>query len=180
MQTKPKTNSIVTTQREGDDIIFAVRGAGETRLTLTKMSEAIRTRAMIHGIVQRVSDAAAKSRDATTGLPVAPEVKLMSMARLVDHYNSGSEDWSPARPESAPRGPNLDRLTLLAIMEVLRKDEGVIRSLVEAGATKHGITQPEYLAKLGTGAKVAAVVERMRGEIAPEMDADAELDGLMG
>lgn len=178
MQTKVKANSIVTSQVTPEGIVFSVKDAGSITLNLSAVSEAIKARACLHGLNQRIIDAAAKSRDPSTGMPAAPQAKLEAMKRLVDHYASGTEDWSPAREASS--GPGLDALALFAVAEATEKDLPTTRAFIEAGATKHGITQRAYLAKLCTSALVAPILTRLRAAQAPEVSADDELEGLMG
>lgn len=179
MQSKVKSNSVVTSRLDEatNEIVFGVVGAGETRLKLGAISQAIRTRAVIHGLTQRVADRAAKNRDATNGKAATPESKLAAMAALVDHYNSGSEEWGMA---GAGSGPRLDQTIIAALAEVLAKPREEVLAFVAAGAGKHGVAQSAYLAKLGTGVKVQPVVDRLRAEGAGDVDADEELEGLMG
>ena len=95
-----KANSIIGTEvltypgGEAHSIRFVVKGAGEVTLDLERISPANKSRAMVHGFIQRVSDGAALSRDAKTGLPATAADKLAAMSRLVDHYASGTEQWS--------------------------------------------------------------------------------------
>lgn len=90
-------HTLQKTAEGGDLIRFAIKGAGELELELSKVSAANRSRAAIHGFVQRISDAAAMARDSKTGASATPQEKFEAMKRLVEHYMGGSEDWSPAR-----------------------------------------------------------------------------------
>lgn len=176
---KVKANTVVQVLHDAAarTLTFKVKGAGEAVLQLHMLSAAVVERATLHGIKQRVSDAAAQLRDPTTGLSAPPEAKLASMARLVDHYNTGSDEWSPARAEG---GPGLDPIIIQAIMEVLGKGDADVRALIEAGATKHAVSQKVYLAKLATGGAVAPIVARMRAAATPDIDADGDLASMMG
>src|SRR5258706_8379776 len=100
--TKAQSNFTITTDRERPDgrILFRVKGAGEFTFAPAKASEANRARALRHGFVQRLSDAAAKSRDTATGQPASPASKLAAMQTLATHYESGAEGWSPEREPS--------------------------------------------------------------------------------
>lgn len=105
MQTKLKSNSIIThtVDDEGSAITFHVRGAGDVTLRLDALHAAIMNRAAVHGLIQRISDAAALSRDSETGQPATPQDKLEAMARLVAHYMSGTDQWSRVAA-GAPKG----------------------------------------------------------------------------
>lgn len=178
MQTKAKANSTVTskTSEDGSAIIFGAVGAGTVTLTLSKLSEAVRNRAMVHGLIQRVSDRAAKGRDATTGLPATPEVKLAAMAALVAHYESGTDDWSPA-VASGPRP--LDMTIIRAVMEAIGKDEDFVRAYIAKKAEDGKVTPAAYLAHLATGKTVAPIVDRMRAASLTS-DAEDDLAEMMG
>ena len=84
---------------ETSTITWQVKDAGELKLDLVKVHADNRERAMMHGFVQRISDAAAMARDAKTGASATPQEKFEAMRRLVEHYVSGAESWSPARSE---------------------------------------------------------------------------------
>jgi len=62
---------------------------------------------MVHGLVQRIQDRAAISRDPKTGKAAPPAEKLAAMKELVDYYNSGATEWNSPRSESAARGSYL-------------------------------------------------------------------------
>ena len=166
MQTKPKSNSVVTHTVDpvSGDITFQAIGAGSVTLKLASVSDVVKGRAMRHGLIQRVSDAAAISRNSTNGQPATPATKLASMARLVDHYNSGAEGWSPERVEGS--GPGLDTLVIAAVMEATGRDEAAIRAMVAKGAEEKKITPRAYLSALAGAKLVAPIVDRMRAEVA--------------
>lgn len=180
MQPKVKSNSVVTSAFDegANTITFTVVGAGSTVLKLNAISDAVRVRAIRHGLGQRVADRAAKNRDTADGKPASPATKLAAMAALVDHYNSGADDWNLAGAGGS--GPGLDGVLLAAIAEVTGKGLEAIRALVAAGSEKHGVTQRAYLAKLATGKAVAPIVDRMRAEAAEGVDPEGELAELMG
>lgn len=186
MVTKAKSNSIVTTTWDAatQTIGYKVLGVGELALHLDRISQANRIRGEVNGWVQRIVDAAAIPAEA---LPDGEEARVAQaharavkkhalMARLCEHYESGSEDWSPARDSS---GPGLDSLLIRAVMEVTGKDETQVRTLIATNAEVKKVTPRAYLAVLGSGAKVAEVANRMRAE-GTTIDADEELAGIMG
>lgn len=177
MQTKAKSNSVIThAPQEDGSILFNVKGAGEFRFDPAKTSEANQRRAMLHGFVQRIADAAAMSRNTTTGQAASPADKMAAMQRLVSHYESGSTDWSPARAEGKAGG--LDQVILAAVVEATGKTTEEVRAMVAKGAEGKGITPKAYLAALGTAKLVAPIVARIRGEQAGE-DGDDLLESMV-
>lgn len=171
---------IQTTLSEDKKVItFKVRDAGELVLDLTKVSAAVQARALIHGLVQRVSDKAAIPCDTATGLPATPAMKLDAMKGLVEHFMSGTDEWSPARTDGPRKAKDgLDPLIIAAVCEVTGKDESAVRAIIAAGAEAKSVKPVAYLAALAGAGKVRAVIDRMRAEQAPELDGDELLEGL--
>jgi hypothetical protein len=179
-QTESKAIIQTTLSEDKSVITFKVRDAGELVLDLTRVSAAVKVRALIHGLIQRVSDKAAIPCNTTTGLPATPQAKFEAMQGLVDHFMSGTDEWTPARAESAGRKPKdgLDPLLLAAVCEVTGKDEAAVRAIIAKGAEVKTVKPAQFLSALAGAGKVRAVVERMRAEQAPELDGDELLEGL--
>lgn len=149
MQAKAKSNSVVTHSlgEDGRTITFKVRGAGEFTFDVLAAHPKVRHWAAIHGFVQRISDAAAKSRDTETGKPADPGEKLEAMRRVAEHYASGVEQWKMTRVagEGAGTGPSIvvrafARLQGLSVADALAR----IREVAE----KKRVTTKAYLKTL--------------------------------
>lgn len=174
---KPKSNSVITTELiKGDGItkpviVFKVKDAGETRLELAKCHLAILDRACIHGLVQKVSDAAALSRDTKTGKSATPGDKLAAMMKVVEHLTSGSEEWNMKREGGG--GPGLEtQLLVKALCEVYPgKGEDQIKGWVgkRSAAERMALMQQD---------NIKAIMERLRGEATQSVDAGELLKGL--
>lgn len=174
MITKPRANSVIThevTNLEGavgaDTIItFRVAEVGELQLNLSAVSVQNLRRAQVHGFCQRINDAAALSRDTTSGKPASPSEKFLAMQELVEHYNSGTSEW-----RLAGRGTG-DSLLIRALVEV-RSDRTAeqIREFVKALSGKQR-------AALSAEATIAPVIERMRAEAGKGIDTEELLSGL--
>lgn len=174
MQTKPKSNSIMTTvlSQDGNTITFKVAGAGECILDLTKLSEANRIRAIQHGMTQRISDGAALSRNPETGKPATPADKLAAMKVLVDHYNSGTSEWSRARAASGPTYTNGLLGECLKRLYPEKSEERIAAYL-------KGL-KPSERTQLLASDKIRPIAEQIRNEAAAtiKVDADKLLAGL--
>lgn len=174
MQTKPKSNSVVThrLEAEGRAIVFVVKDAGEVTLDLGKLSNAVFTRAATHGLIQRVSDRAAIGRDPKTFKPVDPMVKLEAMRGLVEHYHTGTEDWAMVRVGGGA-GPGQETLWLVAALREIypQRTEEQLRSWL-------GKRTKAEKAALMTSDKVGPVVERLRSEAGEGVKAEELLSEL--
>lgn len=114
MVTKPKSNSVVThgieSQGLGGTILhFNVLGVGALHLNMDNVSGEVRVHAAIHGMIQRISDAAAISRNPDTGKPATAQEKFDRMATLIEHYNSGTSEWSRVGQGGGNKGGYLFR-----------------------------------------------------------------------
>ena len=167
MVTKPKSNSVITHAVEAGVITFTVKDAGECTLDMAQVHPAIREQAMIHGMIQRISDAAAISRNPETGLPATPEEKLMAMAVLADHYMTGTDEWRRTGTGGGERTSILFRALVNLYPAKAPED---IREWIKSKSKTE-------LAALRNSPKVRAEIDR----IAPKAgDADemlAELEG---
>lgn len=90
-----KSNSVITSTiaEDGQSISFVVKGCDPFVLDLGKVSPIVRSRAELHGWVQRISDGAALSRDTADGKPATPEAKRARMLSIAEFYMSGGDEW---------------------------------------------------------------------------------------
>lgn len=170
--TGKRANWVIAHEIKGAVIHWQVKGAGALALDLSKVSEANRQRAALHGLVQRVSDAAAMQRDSKTGASATPQEKFEAMRRLVEHYESGSGEWSPARETQGVGRPRVDQDRVLLSMALgifnPAKDAGTVAQFVQ------GLKKEQVMALL--------VSEQLRESVAlarEEMD-KASLEAAKG
>lgn len=180
--TGKRANWTIAHKIEGQLVRFSVKGAGELVLDVAKVHAANRARAEMHGFVQRISDAAAMARDSKTGASATPQEKYEAMKRLVEHYQGGSEDWSPARSVDGVGRPRVDRDKELLAMALgvhsPTKDAGVIAQFVQ-GLKKEQVTALLVSEQLKEAVMVAR--EEMDKEAkkgAEGVDAEELLKGL--
>lgn len=154
---KKRANAVVTVGQEGAVLVFKVHGAGETRLDLNALSVAVKDRAMLHGLIQRVSDRAAISRNPENGQAATPQDKLARMQALVDWYNTGTGEWSPTRPAGGSGGKAKG---VNPVVEAVAEIQGVtyaeMMARIEAACEKRGVGVKAYVNKLATQEQVLA------------------------
>ena len=177
-QTK-RSNAVVTVETIGAHMAFTVAGCGTVTLDLNSLSQPNQQRALIHGMKQRISDAAAIPCDPDTGLPATPAEKFEAISALVEHYNSGTDEW--ARVRAAGDGSLRTGQTLTAFANVYYEgDMGKAEVTMLAFETKRGIDRKAALKIWAGSDKIIAEVARMKAEQATTVDADdllAELEG---
>lgn len=180
--TGKRANWTIAHKIEGQLVKFAVKGAGDLVLDLAKVNSANRARAELHGFVQRISDAAAMARDSKTGASATPQQKFEAMKRLVEHYESGSEEWSPARSTEGVGRPKVDRdKELLAValgIHAKDKDPGTIAQFVQ-GLKKEQVTALLVSEQLKEAVQLAREeMDKEAQKAAAGVDAEELLKGL--
>jgi hypothetical protein len=92
-ETKVETKRarVITTVIDGEVMTFNVTGAGSFTVNAAALSADIRAAAMMHGLKQKIADAAAMSLN-DDGLPAAPADKMAAMQDVADALIAG--DWS--------------------------------------------------------------------------------------
>lgn len=178
MQSKPKSNSVITYEPLYDNgvcvgIRFRVRGQDKPLdMDMRKLHPTIWDRAAMHGMTQRVSDAAAMSRNPETGASATPQEKYDAMARLVAHYESGTDQWSVVRERG--EGPRRGLIIIRALADVMKIASFEVPDKIKALAVKRGETARKVYATFRTQpGKVRDRYEELR-------DAEAAKSGIAG
>lgn len=169
MNTKAKSNSVITHQASNKGISFDVVGVGIIDLDFSKVDEANKNRAMIHGFIQRISDAAAISRDPETGESATAQDKFDAMQRLVTHYESGTSEWS-RRPVAGEGKSGGLLFKALCVMSAETKSADEIREWM-------GTKTKAQLTALRNSPKVAAIIAELR-PVSDDVDADTLIEEL--
>jgi hypothetical protein len=177
MQTKPKANSIVThTALPDGRIQFTVLGCEPFTVDPAAIPAHKARRAMIHGLVQRISDGAALSRDKDTGKPASPADKRARMFAIAQHLLDPATPWE--MKGSGGGAPKPDETLLAAVAEVQGVDVETMRTRVKAQAEKRGVTPRAFLAKVREGSQAVRDVEARMLAAGVDEDGDDMLMSL--
>ena len=76
-------------------LTFTFDGLDPITLAMAQVSSANATYAMLHGFAARIGDNAAIQKSADNGFVVTEAMRRAAVLELVNHYASGSADWSP-------------------------------------------------------------------------------------
>lgn len=135
--------------------------------------DATADQAMIHGYKQKIADAAAISRDTTTGRSATDADKRAAMQEVVDRLNRG--EWSATAKATGPKKVNVDAL-VAAIAAVSKKHDVVrVRLFVESkdDAGRKALAASEQFAEAYA---VAVANARPKRELTAEEQ--AEIDAI--
>jgi len=82
---------------------FTFEGLEPVIFDTAVVSDKNRQYAMLHGFAARIGDNAAIQKSAENGYKVTEAMRREAVMELVDHYRSGSTEWSP---KAKARGPS--------------------------------------------------------------------------
>lgn len=156
MNTKAKANSVIThrvSAINSEVLVFEVLGVGELRFDTSQAHDIVRANAERHGWIQRISDAAAISRDPETGKPASAQDKFDAMSRLVAHYESGTAEWS-RKPVAGEREKGGLLFKALCQMSPSKSPEEI--------RVWMGTKTKKELNKIRVSERVSAVIDAMR------------------
>jgi len=92
-------------------VTFTFEGLAPVTLSMSDVTPANATYAMLHGFAARIGDNAAIQKSAENNFTVTEAMRREAVLELVNHYTSGSVEWNIKVAErKAPQNP-----TILAI-----------------------------------------------------------------
>ena len=167
-----KKQSAVETAINGTLLTLTFANGQTLAVDSTALNPAIVEAATLHGLKQKLCDAAAISRDPATGKPATIETKYEAVREVFDRITSPDGTWNKIREGGNNSGGLL--LTALVRMYAGRKTRD---ELTEFLASK---TDAEKAA-VRKNAKIATIIEEIRAERATDddgIDSDSILDEL--
>ena len=166
MNTKIKA-AVVSTTIEGMTVTVTVNGE-PFAITLSDLTPELLNQAALHGLKQKLGDAAAISRDPETGRSATPADKADAVRTVHERLISGG-GWNMERGSGAPQSSQLVR----ALMEHFKKDRATVLTFL-------GNKTKEEIAALRLHSPIAAIILRYQTEAAKasSIDTDTMLAGL--
>lgn len=165
-----RKNSIISSSFENGTLRIAVVGAGEINLTIADMPETILQAAVVHGLTQKISDAAAISKDELSGdAATDAATKFAAMSAVADRLRTG--DWSKRSGDgSGPVAGIIYRAFEEWAMAKAKSAKATITA-EKCRAVYDAKTRAEQLA-LRNQPEIAAIIEQMKAERGPSATVD--------
>lgn len=167
-----KKPAAVETSINGSTLALTFANGALLELSLSQLNDNIILAATLHGLKQKLCDAAAISRDPVTGKTATIETKYEAVKEVFDRITSPDGTWNKIREGGNNSGGLL--LTALVRMYAGRKTR---EDLIEFLSSK---TDAEKAA-LRKNPKIAAIIDEIKAERATDdegVDSDAILDEL--
>lgn len=183
---KQRSNSAYAFSVIDGKLIWDFPAYGKLSLDPNKVSATNRARGMMFGLKQRVADAAALDADATG--KVDPKAKYAEMQRMIEHLESGAEEWN-LKPSAGTAGPASYVTKALVALATYQgadvSDTEKANAFVKKVAEAPKLNLKGEMGKARTWLEANSKVIRekiaeIRAAEAPVVDADAELAALMG
>ena len=175
-----KKNAIVSIENDNGTLRFAVAGAGEFNIDTATLPEEIKARAMIHGLVQKVSDAAAIAKAELTGDAATDAATKFNAMQAVAERLIGGE-WSKRTGEgSGPVAGVIFRAFAEWAKGMAKAKKAAIPTEEQLRAVYDSKDRAGQLA-LRNVPEIATIIERMKSEkggAAAKVDADSLLSEL--
>lgn len=174
-----KTTRVPAVSAEIEGAILTLTFAGGDKLTLDsgKLSEDVRAYALMHGLKQKLVDAAAIARNTDTGASATIADKQDAVTKVYERIIAG--EWNATRT-GGEGGTGKGSLLFLALLRMQPT-----RDQAELAASLEGFTT-EQRAALAKNAKVLPHIQAIQAERAAAMvaksgeNSDALLDTLLG
>ena len=167
-----KKPAAVETSTTGNELALTFANGEILRVYFDALSQPIRDAAMVHGLKQKLCDAAAISRDPATGKTATIETKYAAVREVFDRITSADGTWNKIREGGSSSGGLL--LTALIRMYAGRKTRDDLTAFLSSK------TDAEKTA-LRKNPKIAAIIDEIKAERATDdegVDSDAILDEL--
>jgi hypothetical protein len=169
MDTSSKKVADITTDIMGSKLTITVSNGEFIELDVTKLSPAMQLQAMLHGMKQKIVDAAAIPRNTETGKSATISDKYEAMLEVANRVMFG--EWNKARGDGSGKGSK--SYLCEALMELYKKDRATVTNFLKGKSA-------DEKAALSANAKVVAIVARLQAEkvAASGIDSDAILGEL--
>ena len=163
---------------EGGNLTLTFRHGERLTVFVDQLAPEIQRAAMIHGLKQKLVDAAAISRDTTTGRAATISTKYDAVREIFDRITGENPSWNKPRAGGAGgQGGLLAR----AIMLYKSRTGSYPVTIEQVKAHLDRLTDAQKQA-LRVAPQIAAIINELRAESAKPagIDTDALLSGLGG
>ena len=166
-----KKQPAIETRMDGASLILTFADGRELNLSPDTLSVEIRRAAILHGLKQKLCDAAAISRDPATGRAATIDTKFDAVKEVFDRITSADGEWNKKREAGAGGSGGL-LLAALVRMYAGRKTKDDLRTFLD------GKTMSEQAA-LRKNPRVAEIIEEVKAERAKDGDDDTDSDEML-
>lgn len=167
-----KRKAAITAEINGTVLTLDFANGRTIMVDASQLDSTIREAAIMHGLKQKLVDAAAISRAPDTGRSATIDDKYRAVLETADRIRGDNPTWNKVRGDGTVTSG--DNLLIRALLRITGKTREALEAYL-AGKSK------EEKAALRKNAKVAAVILEIQAEeAAKRVDTDSMLDDLLG
>lgn len=155
MKNSTKTQSAITTSVEHTALLLTFADGRQLLLDAGRLSSEIKEAAMMHGLKQKLVDAAAISRDPTTGRAATIDTKYEAVREVFDRITGENPQWNKTREGGGATGGLLLQ-ALVRMYAGKQTKERIVDYLA-------GLDDKQKAA-LRKNSRVATIIEEIRAE----------------
>lgn len=130
MATASKNTPAISAEVNDTQLILTFSNGKELRLSANELSSDIRTAAMMHGLKQKLVDAAAIARNPDNGQSATIEDKVNAVCEVFERITSPDGTWNKVRGDGT--GPVKGGMLLRALIAIFGKTEEETRALLDS------------------------------------------------
>jgi len=160
----------VTTDIFGTTLTLNFANGKELQIDTTTLHAEIVQQAILHGLKQKLVDAAAIARDTTTGKTATIEDKFQAVKTVFDRLTSATPSWNAVREGEAKQQGGL---FVRALMELTNKSREEVQASIES-YTK------EQVAALKKNPRVLTIIQRLEREKVQDASLGEDLLAQLG
>lgn len=173
--TAKKTTTAVEAAIDGNVLVLKFAHGVILTVDSETLAPEIRNAAVLHGLKQKLVDAAAIGRDLVTGRTATIEDKYNAVREVYDRITrtDGTATWNKVRGGESTATPK-GGLLVAAMMRITGRDHAAVTAYLDA-------MSKEQVAALRKNPRVVETIAAIQSERAKTdgVDSDALLDGLM-
>ena len=163
MKTEKNEKLTCSIDEQNQALTFSVEGLGSETVLVNELSQSIRDYAILHGLKQKIGDAAAIPRNEMTGKSATSQEKWQAVVEMVARLRGG--EWNRGREG----GSNISILLVKALFEFYKGEKSL--DYIRANLANK---TPQERKALSLNPKIAKIIEKLEREQVKSLNIDTD------
>lgn len=173
--------SLINASFENGTLVFTVGEAGSTEIEIGNLSDDIREKAMLHGLVQKVSDAAAMPKANLTGdAKKDAATKLEAMRAVANRLTDENPEWNKRSGDGSGPVQGLIFRAFEEWVEAMAKKAKKPAPTADAIRARYDAMDRKEQLALRNVPEIAKIIERIKSERGAAATSSVDTAGLLG
>jgi hypothetical protein len=160
-----KKNALISAAYDNGTLVLNVGDAGSVSVSTNDLTDAIREKAMIHGLLQKLSDAAAMPKDQLTGdAKKDAATKLAAIQAVADRITGPDGDWNKRSGDGAGPVSGIIFRAFEEYVETMAKKRKKDAPTSDAIRARYDAMERKEQLALRNVPEIAAIIDRIKSE----------------